>query len=68
MVFPEVVPLVDSSFIGSLEILLDELLRDLLFLSIDNEIYDNTGRERLIRSHSSARFYFKLSGNSNYRA
>ena len=25
----------------------------------------NTGRERLIRSHSSARFCFKLSGNSN---
>ena len=24
-----------------------------------------TGRERLIRSHSSARFYFELSGNSN---
>ena len=24
-----------------------------------------TGRERLIRSHSSARFSFKLSGNSN---
>ena len=23
------------------------------------------GRERLIRSHSSARFYFELSGNSN---
>ena len=27
------------------------------------EIY--TGRERLIRSHSSARFCFELSGNSN---
>ena len=25
----------------------------------------NTGWERLIRSHSSARFYFELSGNSN---
>ena len=25
----------------------------------------HTGRERLIRSHSSARFYFELSGNSN---
>ena len=25
----------------------------------------NTGRERLIRSHSSARFCFELSGNSN---
>ena len=25
----------------------------------------STGRERLIRSHSSARFSFKLSGNSN---
>ena len=24
-----------------------------------------TGRERLIRSHSSARFCFELSGNSN---
>ena len=24
-----------------------------------------TGRERLIRSHSSARFSFELSGNSN---
>ena len=26
-----------------------------------------TGRARLIRSHSSARFYFELSGNSNYK-
>ena len=26
---------------------------------------DTTGRERLIRSHSSARFCFELSGNSN---
>ena len=25
-----------------------------------------TGPTRLIRSHSSARFYFELSGNSNY--
>ena len=25
----------------------------------------NTGREQLIRSHSLARFYFELSGNSN---
>ena len=25
----------------------------------------DTGRERLIRSHSSARFCFELSGNSN---
>ena len=25
----------------------------------------NTGRERLIRSHSSARFCFELSGNLN---
>ena len=25
----------------------------------------DTGRERLIRSHSSARFGFELSGNSN---
>ena len=28
-------------------------------------IFYNTGRERLIRSHSSARFSFELSGNSN---
>ena len=27
--------------------------------------FDNTGRARLIRSHSSARIYFELSGNSN---
>ena len=27
--------------------------------------YCGTGRERLIRSHSSARFCFELSGNSN---
>ena len=26
-----------------------------------------TGPTRLIRSHSSARFYFELSGNSNYK-
>ena len=26
-----------------------------------------TGRARLIRSHSSARFYFELSGNLNYK-
>ena len=29
-------------------------------------IFALTGRARLIRSHSSARFYFELSGNSNY--
>ena len=28
-------------------------------------VFVNTGRERLIRSHSSARFSFELSGNSN---
>ena len=28
-------------------------------------IFRYTGRERLIRSHSSARFCFELSGNSN---
>ena len=27
--------------------------------------FNDTGRERLIRSHSSARFCFELSGNSN---
>ena len=27
--------------------------------------YSSTGRARLIRSHSSARFCFELSGNSN---
>ena len=31
----------------------------------DEEIFPTTGRERLIRSHSSARFCFELSGNSN---
>ena len=30
-----------------------------------NIVNGNTGRERLIRSHSSARFSFELSGNSN---
>ena len=31
-----------------------------------NTFYNHhTGRERLIRSHSSARFCFELSGNSN---
>ena len=30
--------------------------------------HSSTGRERLIRSHSSARFCFELSGNSNYRS
>ena len=29
------------------------------------DINSDTGRERLIRSHSSARFCFELSGNSN---
>ena len=29
------------------------------------DISSVTGRERLIRSHSSARFSFELSGNSN---
>ena len=33
------------------------------YRTCDNRIY--TGRERLIRSHSSARFCFELSGNSN---
>ena len=30
-----------------------------------NVVLVTTGHARLIRSHSSARFYFKLSGNSN---
>ena len=30
-------------------------------------LVQNTGRARLIRSHSSAMFYFELSGNSNYK-
>ena len=30
--------------------------------------YNGTCRERLIGSHSSARFCFELSGNSNYRS
>ena len=39
-------------------------------LDIDREVikkqfFQYTGRERLIRSHSSARFCFQLSGNSN---
>ena len=31
----------------------------------NSDKFVNTGRERLIRSHSSARFCFELSGNSN---
>ena len=39
----------------------------LLSFSVSLQISDHlaTGRERLIRSHSSARFSFELSGNSN---
>ena len=38
-----------------------------LFRTISAEIQFNlhTGQERLIRSHSSTRFCFELSGNSN---
>ena len=32
---------------------------------VDQPNFTCTGRERLIRSHSSARFCFELSGNSN---
>ena len=32
----------------------------------DECAFSSTGRARLIRSHLSARFYFELSGNSNY--
>ena len=32
-----------------------------------NSMHFTTGRVRLIRSHSSARFSFELSGNLNYR-
>ena len=35
------------------------------FVIAKKQWYWNTGRERLIRSHSSARFCFELSGNSN---
>ena len=36
------------------------------YLDVDRKIsICDTGWERLIRSHSSARFCFKLSGNSN---
>ena len=41
---------------------------DLSDLSSDEFLFfcpGSTGRERLIRSHSSARFCFELSGNSN---
>ena len=40
----------------------DVLLHNIIWL-LCRHIY--TGRERLIRSHSSARFSFELSGNSN---
>ena len=33
--------------------------------SLVSVIQHITGRERLVRSHSSARFSFELSGNSN---
>ena len=37
------------------------------WLLISDDIVEcNTGWARLIRSHSSARFSFELSGNSNY--
>ena len=35
-------------------------------LAVTKEDFLVTGRARLIRSHSSARFCFELSGNSNY--
>ena len=34
-------------------------------LVVETEVESNTGRDRLIRSHSSARFRFELSGNLN---
>ena len=33
--------------------------------NMSRKLFSNTGRERLIRSHSLARFCFELSGNSN---
>ena len=35
------------------------------FQDSHGNFYNNTGRERLIRGHLSARFCFELSGNSN---
>ena len=36
-----------------------------LQMQLQRSLLISTGRERLIRSHSSARFSFELSGNSN---
>ena len=47
------------------ESFLKRFYRKLLVLQPEKYIISNTGRERLIRSHSSARFSFELSGNSN---
>ena len=44
------------------------LQTELAFCILEQALYPVkhiTGRERLIRSHSSARFSFELSGNSN---
>ena len=35
------------------------------YYTLVSQQHNVTGRERLIRSHSSARFCFELSGNSN---
>ena len=41
-----------------------QILRSLNIIFLEH-YHATTGRERLIRSHSSARFCFELSGNSN---
>ena len=41
------------------------LRRPDLTVKVQSRQESNTGRERLIRSHSSATFCFELSGNSN---
>ena len=53
-----------TSFVIQLSIVL--CIREVLFGKNNHSVGKlNTGRERLIRSHSSARFCFELSGNSN---
>ena len=44
---------------------IDDVVRKKVARNTTSKMFITTGRERLIRSHSSARFCFELSGNSN---
>ena len=56
---------VETFLVPEIPLLSEEVSARNFFKNSFEEVFTCTGRERLIQSHSSARFSFELSGNSN---